>query len=229
MTVSDTRRDQVYRALRDRLMSGTTPPDERLSEERLAEQFGVSRTPVREALARLVSEGLVERRDQGLYPYRPRFEDLPDLYELRITLELRGIRRALEDDSVHHDPAVLVPELDRWYDLRDHPPEPDAGFVTLDEQFHMVLLAASGNRALCDALASVNAKVRPVRMFDYLTVDRVVATIDEHIEVTELVLAGKLDDAHDVLLAHIDTSRTVAVRHAEEARVFARMLRAVRD
>lgn len=221
--------DRVYthvkQAVLDRRYEGGTL----LTEGELAEVVGVSRTPVREALARLVSEGLVERRDQGLYPYRPRFEDLPDLYELRITLELRGIRRALEDDSVHHDPAVLVPELDRWYDLRDHPPEPDAGFVTLDEQFHMVLLAASGNRALCDALASVNAKVRPVRMFDYLTVDRVVATIDEHIEVTELVLAGKLDDAHDVLLAHIDTSRTVAVRHAEEARVFARMLRAVRD
>ncbi|SUE15181.1 GntR family transcriptional regulator [Rhodococcus gordoniae] len=226
---ADTRRERVYTALRARLMSGTLSPDERLSEERLAEQYGVSRTPVREALARLVSDGLVERRDQGLYPYRPRFDDLADLYELRTTLELRGIRRVLEDESVRHDPDVLGPELDHWYEIRSRPPEPDAGFVTLDERFHMTLLAASGNRALCDALASVNAKVRPVRMFDYLTPDRIAATVDEHIAVAELVLADKLDDAHHLLLAHIDTSRSVVVRRAEEARTFARMARAVRD
>ncbi|MFX1760278.1 GntR family transcriptional regulator [Rhodococcus sp. As11] len=226
---ADTRRERVYTALRARLMSGTLSPDERLSEKRLAEQYGVSRTPVREALARLVSDGLVERRDQGLYPYRPRFDDLADLYELRTILELRGIRRVLADESVRHDPDVLGPELDHWYEIRSHPPEPDAGFVTLDERFHMTLLAASGNRALCDALSSVNAKVRPVRMFDYLTPDRIAATVDEHIAVAELVLADKLDDAHDLLLAHIDTSRSVVVRRAEEARTFARMARAVRD
>lgn len=166
---------------------------------------------------------------QGLYPYRPRFDDLADLYELRTTLELRGIRRALDGESVRHDPDVLGPKLDRWYEIREDPPEPDAGFVTLDERFHMTLLAASGNRALCDALASVNAKVRPVRMFDYLTPGRIVATVDEHIEVAEMVLADKLDDAHDLLLAHIDTSRSVVVRRAGEARSFARMARAVRD
>ncbi|MEU5842392.1 GntR family transcriptional regulator [Rhodococcus sp. NPDC047139] len=225
----DTRRERVYKALRAHLMSGTPSPDERLSEERLAEQYGVSRTPVREALARLVSDGLVERREHGLYPYRPRFDDLADLYELRTTLELRGIRRALEGEPVRHDPDLLGAELERWYDIRNDPPDPDAGFVTLDERFHLTLLASSGNRALCDALASVNAKVRPVRMFDYLTPDRISATVDEHIEVAELVLADKLDEAYDLLLAHIDTSRSVVVQRAEEARAFARLARAVRD
>ncbi|RIK12129.1 MAG: GntR family transcriptional regulator, partial [Acidobacteria bacterium] len=99
MSAGGTRRDRVYRALRSDLMTGVLPPDTRLGEERLAEQYGVSRTPVREALARLVSDGLVERREQGLFPYRPRFDDLADLYELRTTLELRGIRRALADHS----------------------------------------------------------------------------------------------------------------------------------
>ncbi|WP_241386563.1 GntR family transcriptional regulator [Rhodococcus sp. CH91] len=227
--MADTRRERVYKALRSHLMSGTSSPDERLSEERLAEQYGVSRTPVREALARLVSDGLVERREHGLYPYRPRFDDLADLYELRTTLELRGIRRALDDESVRHDPDILGPELDRWYEIRDSPPEPDAGFVTLDERYHLTLLESAGNRALRDALAAVNAKVRPVRMFDYLTPDRIVATVDEHVAVAELVLDGKLDDAHDLLLGHIDTSRAVVVRRAEEARAFARLARAVRD
>ncbi|MFD6855734.1 GntR family transcriptional regulator [Rhodococcus sp. NPDC060090] len=224
-----THRDRVYRALRDDLMSGSLAADERLGEERLADRYAVSRTPVREALARLVSDGLVERRTSGLFPYRPRFDDLADLYELRITLELHGIRRALENPTIRHDPAVLGPELERWYLLRSSPPAPDAGFVELDEQYHLAVLASSGNRALRDALVTVNGKVRPVRMFDYLTPDRMTATIDEHIAVAELLLDGKLDDAHRVLLGHIDTSRDVVIRRAEEARAMARFAQALRD
>src|SRR5690606_33479539 len=82
-----TRRDRVYLSLRDDLMSGRISPDERLGEEKLAERYLVSRTPVREALARLVSDGLVERREHSWFPFRPRFDDLADLYELRTLLE----------------------------------------------------------------------------------------------------------------------------------------------
>ncbi|NLV78386.1 MAG: GntR family transcriptional regulator [Rhodococcus sp.] len=224
-----THRDRVYRALRDDLMSGRLGPDERLGEERLAALYEVSRTPVREALARLVSDGLVERRESGLFPYRPRFDDLADLYELRILLETHGIRRAMDDPAVRHDPDLLGPELERWYARRADLPEPDAGFVVLDEQFHLVVLASSGNAALCESLAAVNAKVRPVRMFDYLTPDRMAATVAEHISVAELLLDGRLEDAHSVLLDHIDTSRAVVIRRAEEARTLARLAQAVRD
>ncbi|MFF0632352.1 GntR family transcriptional regulator [Nocardia sp. NPDC004151] len=85
--------ERVYRALQQDLAAGVLVPTERLGEERLAEAYGVSRTPVREALARLLSDGLLERHPDGLYPYRPRVDDLGDLYELRIVLEARGIQR----------------------------------------------------------------------------------------------------------------------------------------
>ena len=106
--------DRVFVLLRDDLMSGGLPPAERLSEMALAERYGVSRTPVREALARLLADGLVERRERGLYPYRPSLQDLDGLYELRTTVELRGIVRIEEDDDRSHDHDVLGPELDRW-------------------------------------------------------------------------------------------------------------------
>ncbi|MGW0044992.1 GntR family transcriptional regulator [Rhodococcus sp. NPDC003348] len=228
-TTGEPLRERVYRALRNDLMSGRIGPSERLGEERLAETYGVSRTPVREALARLQADGLVERDVHGLFPYRPRLDDLADLYELRITLEMRGIRRILHGDAGRHDPEVLGPELDRWYGYRKDTPEPDAGFVALDEQFHITLLASSGNGALVDALANVNAKVRPVRMFDYLTPDRMAATVDEHVAVAELVLDGHLQRAHDALLAHIDESRAVVIERAQQALALARMANAVRD
>lgn len=217
------RREQVYVALRAELMSGRVSPWQRLAEERLAERFGVSRTPVREALARLVADGLVEKRDGGLHLYVPSFEALTHLYELRTTLELQGIRRALEDPTVRHDRGALEDELGRWHALQDAPPEPSPGFVSTDEAFHTTLLDASGNPALGVALAQVNQRIRPVRMYDYLTVDRMTATIDEHVAVAELVLSGRLRAALDALHAHVGASRAVAMERAARALAMTRL------
>ncbi|WP_280506538.1 GntR family transcriptional regulator, partial [Nocardia farcinica] len=96
--------EQVYHRLRHDLATGAVVPTERLGEERLAEAYGVSRTPVREALTRLQADGLVERHADGLYPYRPRLEELDDLYELRVTLEARGIHRVLEPGAGRRPP-----------------------------------------------------------------------------------------------------------------------------
>lgn len=85
--------ERVYRSLQRDLAAGVLIPTERLGEERLAEIYGVSRTPVREALARLLADGLIERHADGLYPYRPRLDELAGLYELRILLEAHGIHR----------------------------------------------------------------------------------------------------------------------------------------
>lgn len=219
--------ERVYLALRADLMGGQFPPVERLGEEKLAARYGVSRTPVREALARLVADGLVERGDAGLYPYRPRFEELAGLYELRFTLELKGIERIMDSPGARHDPDVLGPELDRWHALRADPPEPDAGFVDSDERFHTTLLASSGNPAFVDALRQVNARIRPVRMFDYVTTDRMDATIGEHITIGALVLDGRLDQAHHALKTHIDESRKVVVERAAQAVAMARMASAI--
>ena len=224
----ESRSDTVYKALRDELMTGALAPEERLGEERLAERYGVSRTPVREALARLQADGLVERHDAGLFPYRPRLDTLGDYYELRITLEVQGIARVLDDPELGHDRAVLGPEIDRWRAFRTTPPDPDAGFVDADEQFHTVLLDSSGNHALTDALKTVNARIRPVRMFDYLTPDRMLATIEEHIAIGEAVLDRDLTGARAQLLAHIDQSRRVVADRAGQVLQLTRLARATK-
>lgn len=216
-------RDRVYATLRDELMDGRISPFERLAEERIADRYAVSRTPVREALARLRSDGLVERRDGGLYLYLPPFDELAGLYELRVTLELRGIQRAIDEPGVRHDRARLEAELATWYDLRDDRPEPDAGFVAEDERFHTTLLDCSGNPALTQALIQVNQRIRAVRMYDYLTEDRLAATIHEHIEIAELVVRDRLPSALDALRAHVGASQRVVVERATRALSLTRM------
>ncbi|WP_304453034.1 GntR family transcriptional regulator [Nocardiopsis sp. YSL2] len=211
------RRDRVYGLLREEVLSGRVAPHTRLGEVRLAERFGVSRTPVREALARLHSDGLVERRENGFYATVPNLPELRDLYELRVALELRGIARAIEDPSIRHDRGILVGELDRWEKLRAEPPEPDPSFVLLDEEFHAALSTASGNRALTDSLVSVNQRIRRVRMYDFLTGDRITSTIDEHIRIVEHLLADELDLAYRAMHEHVGASMAVVLERAQRA------------
>jgi DNA-binding GntR family transcriptional regulator len=213
----ESRSEQTYRQLRTLLMEGAIAPTERLAEEALAARFEVSRTPVREALARLQVDGLVERRDGGLYLHVPSFDSLAGLYELRITLELRGIQRIMDDPELKHDVDMINAELAKWYEYRVTPPATDAGFVVRDEGFHAAILKSSGNESLVEALQTVNHRIRPVRMYDYLTEDRLEATISEHIQIGQFVLDGDLGAALLALKGHVEESRDVVMERAMRA------------
>ena len=105
--VARSRREAAYLEIRRMALEGEFPFWQRLPEEGIAEQLGVSRTPIREAFARLDSDGILSRYDDGgYYVAEPNLIDLRDLYELRLTLELRGILRASED-GVEHDGELL--------------------------------------------------------------------------------------------------------------------------
>ncbi|NNH74838.1 GntR family transcriptional regulator [Nocardia uniformis] len=228
--------ERVYRSLQRDLAEGVLIPTERLGEERLAEIYGVSRTPVREALARLQSDGLIERHPDGLYPYRPRLDELADLYELRILLESHGIHRQRTGDGAAtapltrvHDAATVGGELEIWLHLRSCPPHPGAELIAADERFHSRLLAASGNAALTDALETVYARVRPVRALDMPTPDRIATMTTDHIAIAEQLLAGDLDKAMNTLVTHITTSRDHVLGRAGHALRLTKLARALRD
>ena len=207
----------VYARLKADLRGGRLTAWDRLAEEPLAARFGVSRTPVREALTRLLSEGLLEKRNGGLYLALPSFEDLAGLYELRVTLELQGLRRAIEDPAIRHRSEDLQALTQTWAGLADEPPTPSPQFVAADESFHVGLLDAAGNPALTAALVSVNDRIRAVRMYDYLTGDRITATVSEHLAILDHVLSGRLRPAFEALHEHIGASRDVAVERASRA------------
>lgn len=208
---------EVYSALRSEFRSGLVTGWDRISEEPLAVRFGVSRTPIREALTRLISEGILERRNGGIYMAVPTFEELAGLYELRVTLELRGIQRVLDDSTNVHDADLLEAELQRWFELGQAHPKPSPRFVAEDEKFHVTVLASAGNQALTAALQTVNDRIRSFRMYDYLTADRITSTVAEHTNILELLLNRKLLAAHEALRDHIGASQDVVMERASQA------------
>jgi DNA-binding GntR family transcriptional regulator len=211
------RGDLVHDRMRRMVLLGVFPTRERLVEERVAEVLGVSRTPVREALVRMHAEGLLRRyADGGYFVAEPDLADLRDLYELRITLELRGLTRALEGFG-SHDLGVLEPLRDRWRVLRAEQPDADPTFVELDESFHMGLCRSAGNVALAETLETVNARIRPIRMHDFFTEDRIALTIEQHLAIVEAVLAGQVELAVQRMRRHVGESMEVVERRATRA------------
>lgn len=216
-TDSRSRREVVYSRLRRMVMAGEFAYGQRLAEERIAEQLEVSRTPVREAMVRLHADRLLHRyADGGFYVAEPDLIDLRDLYELRLTLELRGLRRA-QESSYRHDLGIVESLRDRWRGIRDNQPEPDPSFVELDESFHVALSRSAGNFAITETLETVNARIRPVRMYDFLTADRITLSIAEHLDILEAVLLVDLPLAEHRLRHHIGASMDVVEKRAAQA------------
>ena len=225
-TGSDTaavdRRQLAYESLKSRLIQGEFAAGERLREEPLAAEIGVSRTPVREALARLESDGLVTRSTSGYVPVVPDLHTIRELYEVRFALERWAITSPNRGGEPHDRDAVG--ELRAEWSAAEVPgAEPaDGSFVRLDEDFHVRLAASSGNATLADHLRTVNDRIRVVRMHDFLTTERIRRTIDQHVRVLDALLDDHVDDAEVRLVENFSESLAVAEERA--ALAIARMV-----
>jgi DNA-binding GntR family transcriptional regulator len=215
------RSELAYSELKRRLLQGDFPLASRLVEERLASSLGVSRTPIREALMRLHTEGLIRRAPEGGYhPTVPDVVLMRHLYEVRVALELSALHRPARNGE-RHDPQSLEALRDEWRALGREPAEPDPSFVLLDESFHLTLAEAAGNPVLADLLRQVNERIRIVRMQDFLTGTRIEETIAEHLGIVDAVLDGDLDEAERRFGLHVSLS--IAVVEERVARAISRM------
>ncbi|WP_258934955.1 GntR family transcriptional regulator [Nesterenkonia pannonica] len=91
--------DKVYYGLREDIRASSVYPWDRMTEKTVAAHFGVSRTPVREAVGRLAAEGLLQRHSDGFGLVLPSAETISGLYEARLAIELQGIRRVAEGEA----------------------------------------------------------------------------------------------------------------------------------
>lgn len=164
--------DDVYDAVQGLLMDQVIPPGERVSIDGIARRLDVSQTPVREALARLESEGLVFKQALRGYTAAPVLdgEGVRQLFEMRQLLEPTATRLAAErigDAAVAGLDSLLV-EMhrsgeatddgdDRFQDYKD--------FMHHDAEFHRLIAEQSGNRLLADAIVRLRAHVHNYRVY----------------------------------------------------------------
>ncbi len=148
----------VYARLRDLILSNDLRAGQKLVDRDLAEQLGVSRTPVREALGRLAMMGLVEARSRrGFYVSQCTAEQMSDLYAFRKILEVNAARLAAENAGPAHLREIdrILSELERL--AKD--PDNRAKTVEVDLQIHDLIARASGNAALHQASQLIMDKI----------------------------------------------------------------------
>jgi DNA-binding GntR family transcriptional regulator len=197
--------EQVYQRRKTDLHKFLFTPGQRLSEAALAEQMGVSRTPIREALTRLRDEGLVEVESKTGWFVRPiDFDRIDQLYDLRVLLELDAVTRLSQAEAPEQ---LLAPLRQAWLlpsgeRLRDGP-----AVGELDERFHSALVKAAGNDEIARVHDDVTGRIRIVRRLDFTRDDRIDATYQEHARILRAVLQRKADQAKMLLRAHIEQSK----------------------
>ena len=149
--------DTVYSRLRDMILANVLRPGQKLIDRDLAEELGISRTPVREALGRLAMMGLVEARSRrGYYVRQYSIEEVSDIYEFRKILEVNAARLAAKNAQPED---ILV--FDRILsDLRKLNTKPTnlVKYIELDLELHNQIGKASGNASLCQAVQNLMDK-----------------------------------------------------------------------
>jgi DNA-binding GntR family transcriptional regulator len=197
--------DAVYDGLRAAITGGQLEPNSPLVEEQLARQFGVSRTPVREALLRLESEGVALRVPRrGLVVRALSEHEVREVYAVRAALEALAGRWAASE-ALPSDIAHL-----RWINqrLREAMSAGDTSRIPLlTNEFHQALGAAAHNGMLSRFIMQCQDWTRRVGTSTVALPARTASAVDEHERLIDAIEAGDAEAAERLAREHISTGR----------------------
>lgn len=198
--------DAAYLRLKDELFAFRLLPGERFSETAMATRLGMSRTPLRQALARLQREGYLDMDAKSGWSVRLLdFEQFDHLYDLRLVLETAAVRRLCESDAAG---GALDALSDFWLAPQEQRLDDGQRVAEMDEAFHMTLVAAAGNPEMARVHRDVTERIRILRRLDFSSAGRVACTYDEHGEILRAILARQADQAAVLLREHVEASKT---------------------
>jgi DNA-binding GntR family transcriptional regulator len=198
---------KAYDVLKQRLVAGSYPPGAQLKEEHLARELGLSRTPVRAALKRLIDDGLATMdAGRGVRVAEWTDADILETYHLRALLEAHAAQRAAE----RRDPAVVanLQQLNR--DLAAAMGNDGAESVlrlqAINSRFHRTILEGSGSPRLKQLLASIIDMPIVVRSFFVSSRDDLQQSLQHHKDVTAAIAAGDGEVAAQAMHLHLRLS-----------------------
>lgn len=196
----------IRQALRSEIIGMVRRPGDAVSEKAIATAFGVSRTPVREALLGLAEEGLVDIFPQsGTFVARIPLAGLPEAMLVRESLEAT-ITRLAAHVATDGDIAALTRHLAeqaataRARDL--------AGFYALDEAFHALLAQIAGYPGVWSLVQQVKYQVDRFRLMTLNLADRPLTIVAEHLEIVEAIAARSPEKAVEAMARHLATALT---------------------
>jgi DNA-binding GntR family transcriptional regulator len=201
-------RDEIVETLRAAVISGQLKAPQIYSAPILAEQFGVSPTPVREAMIQLANDGLFESvRNKGFRVREPSNDELDELAELRMLLEVPTVRRIAEA-GVPEEALAELRELANGIE-RAAADNDLIAHVMIDLDYHCKLLALAGNKHLVEIVRSLKARSRITGLRDLADTGQLVPSAHEHTQILDMIAAGDADGAQRVMRNHIGHVRGI--------------------
>ncbi len=216
-------RDKAYAVLRQRLVAGYYKPATQLKEEPLARELGLSRTPVRTALRRLVEDGLAtDRLGQGIHVAEWSEHDIEETFQLRMRLEPYAAHLAAERGG-----EALVEQLRNSNDqmasaIKSGGKEATRKIQEANHSFHRALLDASGSPRLRSILETMIDMPIILRSFYLYTPAELLQSLHHHQDLTMAVAARDGELAHEVMRMHLRMSYHRFMRHRAEYAALAR-------
>jgi DNA-binding GntR family transcriptional regulator len=204
--------DVVARRIGQAILSGEIPPGTRLREETLAQQFLVSRTPVREALILLSANGLVDvEPNRGATVLQLTAEDVTDVYDLRALLESESAALAARRSTP--DVADLLAKIcDRMGELHDAPPSEQ---LAADTYFHYTIAEASGSPRLLALVRQVSAIPEAYRSSIPYTSQNMAEAERQHRAISVAIRHRRHAQARELMRSHVLWAGQLAVERLE--------------
>ncbi len=201
---------QAYRHIRDEIILGKLDGRQHLTENFFAERFGISKSPVREALNRLESEGLitiVPRR--GAFVAELSVQDIEEIFELREALESMVVRNVLLDKKSLARMRSAVMSAKQFREENDK-----TNYIRADAAFHITLVESSSNTRLRKILENMRNQMLIVRTRTFELSSH--TSVKQHLSILEALEAGNHDRAANLMAEHIRTVRARLVNHLQQ-------------
>lgn len=196
--------DQIFDKLEKDILTGKYAYGEILTETKLSEELGVSRTPVREALRRLAQEKLIKETQKGTMVLGISKEDLVDIYAIRMPLEAMAVTRFIEnmtDETI----KVLqdIVDVQEFYGTR----RDFSNISDKDSEFHEAIYHNCGSHILEETLIPLHRKVVKFRRASIQHSGRAEKSIEEHKEILKAIEARDINKAIELVTKHADNAK----------------------
>lgn len=194
---------QVGERIRAAILDGRLAPGTRLNQKQLAESYRVSMTPVREALGRLIAEGLLDEvPHNGITVHQPTLVEFEQVSDMRKALLPQAIEQAVAESSPER-----IARARRLIDQMDEPMS-TTQWVDLNRTFHQCMYPLEGNRPLADVLNRLDGLAS---LYVHLSMDeRDPNANDEHRQILDAFARGDADDAIQISIVHLEETRQAA-------------------
>ena len=209
-------REAVCETLRDAIRKGILEPGERLMEVQLAEELGISRTPVREAIRKLEQEGYVIMMPRrGTYVSDISTNDVKEIFEIRSALEslATGLAaRRIEPDELETLQNLLM-EIEGYIAKNDM-----EKIVETDIKFHGLLYQVSRNERLVNIINNLKEQLARFRTLSMSYPGRLQETLEEHSEMVEAIANGDVSAARDAAEHHMERAEKTLLKAMRRAK-----------